>query len=277
MSARAEIVAGFGVSHSPHAPEEVRKTGADHPLLPLYARVSEAVEAVKPDVLIIFDCDHFSTFFLDNWPIFAIGLADRMAGPNDMTVMPRYELKGHPALAAHIHRHCVASGFDLALLQDFEVDHSIVVPLHFIPPTQSIPIIPIFINGFVPPLPSSRRCHALGRSVRAAVESFPQPLRVGIMASGQFSLEIGGPKVAPGRRQGVPDPKWGERVTQLLAAGENATLVAEATFPRLQKAGNIGGELLNWIALLGAIDDRKATWVASQYSHGDGFAVWQWS
>lgn len=272
-----EIVAGFGVSHSPHAPEQVRKAGADHPLLRLYARVTEAIETASPDVLIIFDCDHFSTFFLDNWPIFAIGVTDRTAGPNDGTIMPRYALKGQAALAAHIHQQCVRAGFDLTLLQDFEVDHSIVVPLHFMPPTQSIPIIPIFINGFVPPLPSSQRCHALGQAVRAAVESFPQPLRVGVIASGQFSLEIGGPKVAPGRRQGVPDSDWGVHVTELLREGRNDAVVAEATFPRLQKAGNIGGELLNWIAMLGAVGDRKASWVESQRNEGDGFGVWQWS
>jgi hypothetical protein len=273
----AEVVAGFGVSHSPHAPEAVRKANGNHPLVPLYARVSEAIEAARPDALIIFDCDHFSTFFLDNWPTFAIGVSDRMAGPNDGTVMPRYEIKGHAGLAAHIHRHCVRSGFDVTLLQDFEVDHSVLVPLHFMPPTQSIPIIPIFINGFVPPLPSSQRCHALGQAVSAAVESFPQPLRVGILASGQFSLEIGGPKVAPGRRQGVPDPEWGIRVTDLLREGRNDTLIAEATFTRLQKAGNIGGELLNWIAMLGAIGDRKANWVHPQRNEGDGFAAWHWS
>jgi hypothetical protein len=269
----AEIVAGFGVSHSPHAPEAVRKAGGEHPLIPLYARVSEAVTSAKPDVLIVFDCDHFSTFFLDNWPIFAIGVADRSAGPNDGTVMPRYDLPGHAPLASHIHAHCVRAGFDLALLQDYEVDHSIVVPVHFMPPVQTVPIIPIFINGFVPPLPASQRCHALGQAVRAAVESFPQALRVGVIASGQFSLEIGGPKVAAGRRQGVPDPEWGIRVTDLLRDGQIDTLVAEATFPRLRKAGNIGGELLNWIAMLGALGDRKATWVHPQRAEGDGFAI----
>jgi len=52
-------------------------------------------------------------------------------------------------------------------------------------------------------------------------------------------------------------------------------VVAESLKKKLQKAGNIGGELLNWIALLGAIGDRKASWVVSQRAEGDGFAVWQ--
>ena len=74
----------------------------------------------------------------------------------------------------------------------------------------------------------------------------------------------------------MPDPEWSIRVTDLLREGRNDMLIAEATFPRLQKAGNIGGELLNWIAMLGAIGDRNASWVESQRNEGDGFAAWQW-
>ena len=193
-----EIVAGFGVSHSPRAPEEVQKAGPSHPLVPLFAHVTEAVEATKPDVLIIFDCDHFNTFFLNNWPIFAIGVSDRTAGPNDGTNMPRYELKGHPALATHIHRYCVEeAGFDLTLLQEFEVDHSIVVPLHFVPPSQSIPIIPIFINGFVPPLPTSQRCHALGQAVRAAVSRLHNRCESGSWQAASSRSRLVAPKSRP--------------------------------------------------------------------------------
>lgn len=270
----AAIVAGFGVPHSPHAPEQVRLSGGDHPVARLYDRVAAGIAAARPDALVIFDSDHFSTFFLDNWPIFAIGIADRIAGPNDGTVMPRYELPGHAALATHIRRHAIAAGFDVALVQDFEVDHSVLVPLHFMPPTHRLPIVPIFINGFVPPLPTAERCHAFGQIVRAAVDSFPEPLRVAVLASGQASLEVGGPKVAPGRRQGVPDPDWAEHVAALIRAGRHRQLVAEATFERLQKAGNIGGELLNWIALIGALGERRADWVISQRSEGDAYAVW---
>ena len=59
--------------------------------------------------------------------------------------------------------------------------------------------------------------------------------------------------------------------------GEIDTLLTEATFARMQKAGNIGGELLNWIAMLGAIGDHKPSWLQPQRGEGDGFAVWQWS
>lgn len=272
-----EIVAGFGVPHSPHVPEQVRKDGPSHPVAQRFAHVAAAIEAARPDVLIIFDCDHFSTFFLDNLPIFAVGVSERTAGPNDQTVMPRYEVPVHGALAAHLRAHGIAAGFDISLLQDFEVDHSIMVPLHFLTPQMTIPIVPVFINCFVPPIPSAQRCYALGQTIRAAVESFPEPVRVAPMGSGSFSLEIGGPKVAPGRRQGVPDPAWVERVSALMQAGRIDSLLKEATAERMQQAGNVAAELLTWIAALGVIGDRQPAWMDVRPDIGETFGIWRWS
>lgn len=252
----AQIVAGFGAPHSPHVPEQVRTQGPSHPVVALYAHMAEAIEAIRPDVLIMFDCDHFSTFFLNNLPTFAIGIGEKTAGPNDHTPMPHYEVPVHATLAAHLRAEGIAAGFDLSLVQDFEVDHSIMVPLHFLTPRMSVPIVPVFINCFVPPLPSAHRVYALGQAIRAAVETFPQPLRVVPLASGSFSLEIGGPKVAPGRRQGVPEPAWVAHVAELMRNGEIDTLLQEATTARMLRAGNVATELLVWIAMLGAIGAR---------------------
>jgi hypothetical protein len=40
-------------------------------------------------------------------------------------------------MAAHLRAEGIAAGFDLRLVQDFEVDHSIMVPLHFPTPRMS--------------------------------------------------------------------------------------------------------------------------------------------
>ena len=37
------------------------------------------------------------------------------------------------------------------------------------------------------------------------------------------------------------------------------------------KAGNVGGELLNWIAMLGAIGNRKPNYVAPQMQNGHAY------
>ena len=41
-------------------------------------------------------------------------------------------------------------------------------------------------------------------------------------------------------------------------------------------AGNIGGELLNWISMLGAIGDRKPVFMQPQLAQGHAYAAWRW-
>jgi protocatechuate 4,5-dioxygenase beta chain len=273
----AEIVAAFGVPHTPVFPSVVAKQGPDCEIARFYAEVAEHVAAVAPDVLIIFTDDHFNTFFLDNFPTFAIGIAEETAGPNDQTPMPRYQVAVPAAFAAHLRAGAIARGFDIALAQDFEVDHATVVPLHFLTPDMKIPIVPVFINGLAPPLPGARRCYALGEAIRDAIAEWPQPLRVAVIGSGSFSLEIGGPKIPAGDRAGTPDKEWAKRVQEHMENGRVDELIAEATTARMLQAGNIGGELLNWIAMLGTIGPRKPRFIKPQIEHGHAYGVWRWN
>ncbi len=137
-----------------------------------------------------------------------------------------------------------------------------------------IPIVPVFINGLAPPLPSSRRCYALGKTIAAAIRDWPEKLRVAVIGSGSFSLEIGGPRIPPNERAGTPDPEWAMRVQDHLEKARISTLVEEATNDRMARAGNIGGELLNWIAMLGVVGDSKPVFIKPQLDHGHAYAAW---
>ncbi len=273
----AEIVAGFGIPHTPNFPALVARQGPQCEVARLYAAVAEHVAAVAPDALVIFTDDHFNTFFLDNFPTFAIGIAAATSGPNDQTPMPHYTVAVPAALAAHIRTTAITRGFDISLVQDFEVDHATMVPLHFLTPHMKIPVVPIFINGLAPPLPGARRCYALGEAVGAAIKAWPQPLRVAVIGSGSFSLEIGGPRIPLGERAGTPDPEWTAHVQDLMRQARIDNLIEEATTARMLQAGNIGGELLNWIAMLGVIGGRKPRSIAPQNDHGHAFGVWRWN
>lgn len=162
-------------------------------------------------------------------------------------------------------------------MQEFSVDHSISVPLHFITPKMQVPVIPVFVSGHVPPLPSARRCYELGRTVRSAIETWPQKLRVVTMGSGSFSLEVFGPRIAPGRSDGVPDPDWAQRLCTLVEQREVETIIKEATPEQLSKAGNVGGEVLNWTAMLGTFDKRRPQFLKPQMQNGHAYAAWGWS
>jgi Catalytic LigB subunit of aromatic ring-opening dioxygenase len=270
----AQIVAGIGVPHGPSFPARVRREGPDCDVAALYREVMKHVEPTRPDVLVVFANDHFNTFFFDNFPTFAIGVAEASSGPRDQTDMPVLDVTVHARLAEHVRRQAIADGFDLSLTQDFGLDHAFMVPLFFLNDGMRLPVVPIWVNAFVPPLPSSRRAYALGRSVRAAIEAWPEKMRVAAVGTGNFSLEIGGPRAEPGGRSSVPDPDWVTRVSERLASAEIDELVAEATGARMRQAGNVGGELLNFIAMLGAIGNHRPSFIETQPEEGHVFAAW---
>ena len=176
----------------------------------MFGQARDSLVAAKPDVILIFDTDHYNTFFFDNFPILAIGIDDKFSGPIDEPRggMPVYSVPSMPKLAEYLHNHTVRTGYDVASLREFGCDHSVMVPLHFVNPGMRVPVIPFFISGHVPPLPSARRCFALGREIRKALEAYPENLRIVIIGTGSFSLEVFGPRIDPGKTDGVPDPEW---------------------------------------------------------------------
>ena len=274
----AEIVGALGVPHTPFFPALVEREGPNCDTAQFFAAVTKELTAMGPDLIVMYDTDHLNTFFFDNLPIFAMGVTDAFKGPSDEPrAVPIYTIKSRPDVAAHLRRTCIEGGFDLALTQQFTVDHSVVVPLHFMTPAMQVPVIPIFVSGHVPPLPSARRCYELGVAVKRAIESWHEPLRVVVIGSGSFSLEVFGPRIAPGKSDGVPDPEWAKRVCALLEQGAVKTLLAEATQDQLLRAGNVGGELLDWIAMLAAVGERRPKFVAPQMEQGHAYAAWTWS
>jgi aromatic ring-opening dioxygenase catalytic subunit (LigB family) len=235
------------------------------------------VEAVDPDVLVMFDSDHFSSFFLNNLPAFAVGVAETTQGPgnDDDWELPIYTgIPVQQRVADQLYRQGLAHGFDLALSQEFTLDHSMLVPLHFLNPGMRRPFVPVWINGLAHPLPLARRCHGLGGMIRQVIGELPDALRVGIIASGTLSGDIGTARAFPGGDFGPADEAWAQQVVDRLKQGDIGTLLDEATGERLWAAGNASGEMLNWIALLGAIGDRTPTLV--EQTRGNAWAAWRW-
>lgn len=271
----AAIVGAIGVPHTPAFPAAVAEEGEKGDTYQLFSCCRAALENMSPDVLVVFDTDHLNTLFFDNLPVFAIGIADAFSGPNDETpALSSRTVPSHRELALHIRSHCVEADFDLVMLQKYAVDHSIMVPLHFITPRFDIPVVPIFIGGHVAPLPSAKRCHALGAAVTAAIASFPDDLRVAVIGSGSFSLDVWGTRISPGQSFGVPDPDWAAEATDLVREAKVGELVERSTAANLSQAGNVSGEILNWIAMLAATNAQKPDFVCLQARFGHAYAAW---
>jgi gallate dioxygenase len=273
----AQIVAAYGLPHTPFFPSKVEEEGPSSPTGIMFGKARDSLAAAKPDVIVIFDTDHYNTFFFDNFPILAIGIDEGFRGPLDeprggMTI---YDVTSHPKLAEAIRDQGVRAGFDIATLRDFSCDHSVMVPLHFVNPEMKWPVIPFFISGHIPPLPTAQRCFALGLQIRKTLEAYPENLRVAIIGTGSFSLEVFGPRIRPGFTDGVPDPAWVHEVCRYLEAGDTDGLIAAATEERMLAAGNVGGELLNWIAMLAFTGNRKPDFLDKQMENGHAYAGWR--
>lgn len=240
-----------------------------------FARVAERIRDARLDVLVIFDTDHLVNFFLDAMPTFAVGTARSADGPHELGAeIPFYTVPIAQDFARDLLGYGLRSGFDLTSCEELKLDHSTLVPLHFTIPDMSVPIVPVFVRGIAYPLPTARRCVRLGRMVRRFVEARRSDERVGVLASGSFSLEVGGPW------GGRVDGGWIAKVCDDLREGRYADVVRGATPAQLWRAGNIGGEILDWIALLGVVGDRRPAFVEPCVEppdaprDGHAYAVW---
>jgi hypothetical protein len=273
----AEFVGAFGVPHMPNTPLAVR-TNPGGELAQLFGAVRGHVDAVNPDALVIFDTDHFATWYYQKLPVFAIGVAPETSGPGTDDWPGLTSFEGIPVseeLGRHLYLCGLDNGFDLTLSEEFGVDHSITVPLEMLNPAMERPIVPFWINGIAPPLPLARRVFAAGQMVRAAIDALPGHARVGIIASGAISGDIGGPHALPGGPGGPPDAAWIQFAVECMRHGTIDDLLNAATRERLRQAGNVAGEVLNWIALLGAVGDRTPRHIEPHMTGGNAFAAWR--
>ena len=136
-------------------------------------QVRRCVDEAEPDLIIEVDSDHFVNFFYNNLPSFCIGMAEEAQGPQETWCpMPRYTVRGHVPLAKALFRHGVNAKFDFAAAHELRLDHSLVVPLHFLNPSMELPVVPIYTNGFASPLPLATRCFSLGRMLRGFIEAW---------------------------------------------------------------------------------------------------------
>jgi protocatechuate 4,5-dioxygenase beta chain len=271
----AKIVGAFGVPHTPHFPTLVARGAPVAPELErLYGTVARHLEAVAPDTILLLTSDHYNIFFEQSLPIFSIGVAECARGPSDYPDLPAVDVRIDAGLARKIQTHVVRAGFDVGMSQEFELDHAATVPLHFLTPRMDVAVVPLFTSAFIRPIPSSHRCHTLGRAIRAALETDGDDRRVAVVASGSFSLEIGGPRIAADSHTGVPSPEWVDQILSLLRSASIDRLVRDATDEQLDRAGNAGGELLNWIEMLATFDPRPPAFLEAQPEHGHAYAAW---
>ena len=255
----ARITAGVATSHVPAigAAIDNQKTDTDYwrPVFAGYEPSKRWMAAHTPDVVILVYNDHASAFSLDIVPTFAVGCADHYA-PADEGWGPRPvpTVVGHPELAAHVTQSVIEQDFDLTIVNRMDVDHGLTVPMSLLfgqPKAWPVKVIPLAVNVLVYPPPSGRRCFELGKAIRRAVESFDQDLSVQIWGTGGMSHQLQGP------RAGLINSRWDNAfLDRLIEDPEGLSRVPHLEY--LREAGSEAIELVMWLIMRGALNDRVA-------------------
>jgi protocatechuate 4,5-dioxygenase, beta chain len=217
-----------------------------------FVPVREWLEKAKPQVAVVFYNDHGLNFFLDKMPTFAVGAAPEYRNADEGWGLPTLPpFRGAPELSWHVIEHLVRRDFDVTTCQEMLVDHALTIPMELFWPASTCPVltVPVCINTVQHPLPSARRCLALGRAVGEAVASWPGPERVVMIGTGGLSHQL------DGERAGFINKGFDLKFMDTLAA-EPEWATQYGIHELVEQTGTQGVELLMWLAARGAVPGR---------------------
>jgi 2,3-dihydroxyphenylpropionate 1,2-dioxygenase len=224
----------------------------------LVGEMGSRMAAAKPDALVVVADDHLNVFSFNAVPALCVRIGthvERMEQDHAVAFdrlldrLPRrYPL--HEALANAVLEEGLEANFDLALSWEAPLDHAFLSPVTTLVGDGPVPpLVPIFVNCFVAPQPTPRRCFAFGQHLAQVIAR--HPWNVAVIATGGLSHfpELTFPRV------GESDVAFDRKVMAWLGAAEHDALCA-LTMKTLHEAG--GHELLNWMVAAGASAPARA-------------------
>lgn len=234
------------------------------------AMLREVLARTAPDVILVIGDDQHEQFLDDNMPAFCIyrggslPVASRSGG-RDATLNaawanaawrtpeqdsgPAVEYAAAPELGEHMIRYLVGAGFDAAcsnrLRADVGLGHAFTFLYRHLLANRNIPVLPVMVNTFFSPnQPTPRRCYALGRAMREAIERWDPDKRVAMVASGGLSHVI----IDEDLDRATIDAMLEKDTERLCSLPED-------------KLTRGTSEIRNWVALAGAVEPMGMTLV----------------
>jgi gallate dioxygenase len=250
----ARIIGAIATSHTPTIGFAYDRNKQDDPV---WAPIFEAYKPIqrwiadrKPDVLFMIYNDHVTSFFFDHYSAFVLGIDDEYSvadeGGGARALPP---VKGHAGLSHHIGAALMADEFDMSFFQDKPIDHGMFSPLSMMAPHKPqwpVKVVPLQVGVLQFPIPSAKRCWKLGQSLRRAIESYPEDLKVAIVATGGLSHQV------HGERAGFNNTEWDAQFLDLIERDPvKLTQMTLADYARL--GGVEGAEVIMWLVMRGAM------------------------
>jgi gallate dioxygenase len=251
----ATIIGGIGVSHTPTIgfayDTHKQNDPAWAPIFEGFEPIRAWLKEKRPDALVYIFNDHVTSFFFDHYSAFALGIdkeyavADEGGGRRELPPAP-----GHPELARHVGVSLMTDEFDMSFFQDKPLDHGFFSPMSVLLerdgahwPTR---IVPLQVGVLQFPIPTAARCYKLGQALRRAIESYPEDLRVAVVATGGLSHQV------HGERAGFNNVAWDRQFLDAIAH-DPAALAAMTHAEYAELGGLEGAEVIMWLIMRGAL------------------------
>ena len=218
------------------------------------------LRALEPDVTVVIANDHANQFLLHCVPAFAVHVGKEARGAFAGREF-RYDVDGAVAMA--LLRHLQEERFDPAFTSTAELDYAFGIPLDFL--GTDGPVIPLYVNAYVPPQPRIERCFHLGQAIDRGLKAIGA--RAVVVASGGLSHFPGTDRYAD------PATAFDLKVMREVGSGNLRWLLSldERT---LDATGNI--ELRCWAVAAGMLGERAPDAASFEPSWHHNYATLAW-
>jgi gallate dioxygenase len=113
----------------------------------------------------------------------------------------------------------------------------------------STKLLPIVCGVLTVPLPSARRFWKFGKSLRRAIQSYPEDIKVAIAGTGGLSHQV------HGERNGFNNTEWDMEFMDRLVSHPEGLL--DYPIPELARLGGWeGAEVVMWLMMRGALSEK---------------------
>ncbi len=208
------VVGGAMLPHAPQfftLPDTEDKTNVER-VRAVAAEIGTRLRALEPDLWIIFSNDHAEQFFHQAAPPFTIHVGGEATGE---FAGRKFHWRIPSAIGFELVRSLYRQNFDPAFSSTARIDYAIGIPLTHLGHTD--PVLPIYVNAYLPPQPTMERCYAFGQAIARTVTAMG--LKTVILSSGGMSHFPGTDRYAN------PELAFDRRVLEKLAAGNLKSLI----------------------------------------------------
>jgi 2,3-dihydroxyphenylpropionate 1,2-dioxygenase len=245
------------------------------------------VRDYDPTLVVSFAPDHYNGFFYDLMPPFCIGYEAHGIGDYGTTPGP---LDVPTEIAERLAEWVADRDLDVAISRRMEVDHGAIQPLEILfGGIDTVPTIPVFVNGVAKPFVRMSRVRALGEAIGSFLSTLTSERALVIGSGGlshdppvpqwanandaQRALLLNGrhpsPEARDARQQRVIDtaqaftagtatirdlnPEWDRALMKVLASGDLSPIDEMNPAQMAADAGNSAHEVRTWVAAFAAL------------------------